>query len=115
MTLIEWADKIDNRLGPISGRDADALALLLRATAVMTQQLNEGLAMASRRLLEQERFMDVLYSELRRPFAPAVTWPPADLLSPLLPPPTMQIDRREYEAFRAVRQLIENNLEQVRR
>lgn len=31
--LIEWADKIDNRLGPISGRDADALAALLRRTA----------------------------------------------------------------------------------
>jgi hypothetical protein len=32
-TLVEWADKIDNRLGPISGRDADALAALLRRTA----------------------------------------------------------------------------------
>lgn len=31
--LIEWADKIDSRLGPISGRDADALAKLLRRTA----------------------------------------------------------------------------------
>jgi hypothetical protein len=31
--LIEWADKIDSRLGPISGRDADALAVLLRRTA----------------------------------------------------------------------------------
>ena len=30
-TLIEWADKIDNRLGPIPGPDADALARLLRA------------------------------------------------------------------------------------
>lgn len=32
-TLVEWADKIDSRPGPISGRDADALARLLRATA----------------------------------------------------------------------------------
>jgi hypothetical protein len=31
--LIEWADKIDSRLGPISGRDADALAVLLRRAA----------------------------------------------------------------------------------
>jgi len=31
--LIEWADKIDGRLGPISGRDADNLAVLLRSTA----------------------------------------------------------------------------------
>ena len=31
--LIAWADKIDRRLGPISGRDADALAVLLRAAA----------------------------------------------------------------------------------
>ena len=38
-TLVEWADKIDCRLGPISGRDADALARLLRATAARIQQL----------------------------------------------------------------------------
>lgn len=38
-TLVEWADKIDSRLGPISGRDADALARLLRATAARMQQL----------------------------------------------------------------------------
>lgn len=31
--MIEWADKIDSRLGPISGRDADALAKLLRHAA----------------------------------------------------------------------------------
>lgn len=31
--LIEWADKIDSLLGPISGRDADALAVLLRRAA----------------------------------------------------------------------------------
>jgi hypothetical protein len=31
--LIAWADKIDNRIGPISGRDADCLALLLRTLA----------------------------------------------------------------------------------
>lgn len=38
-TLVEWADKIDGRLGPISGRDADALARLLRATAARMEQL----------------------------------------------------------------------------
>lgn len=32
-TLIAWADKIDSRLGPISGRDADVLAILLRNAA----------------------------------------------------------------------------------
>lgn len=32
-SLIAWADKIDSRLGPISGRDADALARILRAAA----------------------------------------------------------------------------------
>jgi hypothetical protein len=31
--MIAWADKIDTRLGPISGRDADALASLLREAA----------------------------------------------------------------------------------
>jgi hypothetical protein len=31
--LVEWADKIDSRSGPISGRDADALEALLRRTA----------------------------------------------------------------------------------
>lgn len=38
-TLAEWADKIDNRLGPIPGKDADAIARLLRATAARMQQL----------------------------------------------------------------------------
>jgi|SRR6185437_11977179 len=38
-TLTEWADKIDGRLGPISGRDADTLARLLRATAERMHQL----------------------------------------------------------------------------
>lgn len=38
-TLVEWADKIDNRLGPITGREADDLARLLRATASRIQQL----------------------------------------------------------------------------
>lgn len=37
--LIEWADKIDRRLGPISGRDADNLAVLLRATAAYIGRL----------------------------------------------------------------------------
>jgi hypothetical protein len=32
-SLIEWADKIDSRLGPISGSDADELARILRHTA----------------------------------------------------------------------------------
>lgn len=32
--LIAWADKIDEHLNPISGHDADALAVLLRKTAV---------------------------------------------------------------------------------
>ena len=30
---IEWADAIDRRLGPISGRQADALAVFLRRVA----------------------------------------------------------------------------------
>lgn len=38
-SLTEWADKIDGRIGPISGRDADALARLLRATAMRMRQL----------------------------------------------------------------------------
>jgi len=38
-TLTEWADKIDNRLGPIPGSDADALARLLRATAARVDQI----------------------------------------------------------------------------
>lgn len=37
--LIEWADKIDRRLGPISGRDADKIAVLLRATSAYIGQL----------------------------------------------------------------------------
>ena len=31
--LVAWADKIDQRLGPISGRNADALAVVLRKAA----------------------------------------------------------------------------------
>ena len=38
-TLIEWADKIDSRLGPIAGRDADAIARLLRATGTYMRLL----------------------------------------------------------------------------
>lgn len=40
-TLIEWADKIDRRLGPISGTDADELARLLRSTAARIKQLTD--------------------------------------------------------------------------
>ena len=32
-SMTAWADKIDNRLGPVSGRDADDLAILLRSAA----------------------------------------------------------------------------------
>jgi hypothetical protein len=32
-SMTAWADKIDNRLGPLSGRDADDLAILLRSAA----------------------------------------------------------------------------------
>lgn len=39
--LTEWADQIDRRLGPISGRDADALARLLRATAERMTQISD--------------------------------------------------------------------------
>jgi hypothetical protein len=38
-SLTEWADKIDNRLGPISGRDADDLAKVLRSTAMYMRLL----------------------------------------------------------------------------
>ena len=38
-TLVEWADKIGGGLGPISGRDRDPLARLLRAAAGRVQQL----------------------------------------------------------------------------
>lgn len=38
-TLTEWADKIDSRLGTISGRDADKLAVLLRSTAAYIGRL----------------------------------------------------------------------------
>jgi hypothetical protein len=36
-SLNDWADKIDNRLGPISGRDADLLAVTLREAAIQWQ------------------------------------------------------------------------------
>lgn len=32
-SLTAWADKIDSRVGPISGRDADAIAVLFRKLA----------------------------------------------------------------------------------
>jgi hypothetical protein len=37
--LTAWADKIDNRLGPISGRDADILAVTLREAAIRMRAL----------------------------------------------------------------------------
>jgi hypothetical protein len=40
--LIELADRIDNRLGPISGRMADRIAVLLRQIA-MTQNAGSPL------------------------------------------------------------------------
>jgi hypothetical protein len=42
--LTQWADKIDNRLGPIEGRDADALAKVLRAAAVALVNLTHPTA-----------------------------------------------------------------------
>jgi Arc/MetJ family transcription regulator len=38
-TLVEWANKIGGGLGPISGRNRDALDRLLRAAAARVQQL----------------------------------------------------------------------------
>jgi hypothetical protein len=38
-SLTAWADKIDNRLGPISGRDADLLAVTLREAAIRMRAL----------------------------------------------------------------------------
>lgn len=38
-SLIDCADKIDNRLGPISGKDADALAVLLRDAVITLNAL----------------------------------------------------------------------------
>lgn len=43
-SLAKWADKIDDRLGPISGRDADNLAVLLRATAAYVGRLQKDRA-----------------------------------------------------------------------
>lgn len=34
--LLAWAGKIDNRLGPMPGRDMDAIAALLRHAATWT-------------------------------------------------------------------------------
>ena len=33
ISLLTWANKIDNRIGPISGSDADQIAVLLRDAA----------------------------------------------------------------------------------
>lgn len=41
-TLIQWAEKIDNRLGPISGRDADMLSGLLRELAAQLVGIRHG-------------------------------------------------------------------------
>ncbi len=39
--LVQWADKIDNRLGPIEGRDADTLAQILRTVAEHIRMLTK--------------------------------------------------------------------------
>ena len=44
--LIVWADKIDNRLGPISGRDADALAAFLRGASARFARMQTALEQA---------------------------------------------------------------------
>jgi hypothetical protein len=41
--LIEWADRIDSRLGPIPGRDADTVARVLRKAAERITVLNDVL------------------------------------------------------------------------
>lgn len=44
--LRERADKIDRRLGPITGRDADSLAALLRKCAEKIDELHGELKVA---------------------------------------------------------------------
>lgn len=60
-TLVEWADKIDRRLGPISGRDADTLARLLRATAARIQQLQDDRDKQDRELADAIRARSGMY------------------------------------------------------
>ena len=48
--LIAWADKIDNRLGPISGREADALAVAVRAAADRIDMLKTAVRAAADRI-----------------------------------------------------------------
>lgn len=42
-TLISFADMIDNRVGPIAGRDADTIALMMRRVAVNVTALSDAL------------------------------------------------------------------------
>lgn len=92
----EHAQRLARLLGLFAGNDADILA-------------NPGkyLAMASRRLAEHERFINQLYDALHLPWAPSGE-PFSEVLAPSLPPPAMQIDRRDYEALQALKPLIEN-------
>lgn len=40
--MLEWADKIDNRLGPVSGSDADRAAHAFRRAATIIRALDQG-------------------------------------------------------------------------
>lgn len=42
-TLIGFADMIDRRLGPVSGRDADTIALMMRRVASNVTALQKAL------------------------------------------------------------------------
>ena len=59
-TLIGFADMIDRRLGPVSGRDADTIALMMRRVASNVTALRKALgAMVDR--------WERNYTEERRP------------------------------------------------
>jgi len=45
-SLDAWADKIDNRLGPVSGRDADLLAAFLREASTRFARMQSALEQA---------------------------------------------------------------------
>lgn len=66
------------------------------------------LAMASARLAEAEQFKARLYDALHLPWAASATpFDPSKM--PMLQPDTVTVDRRDYEALQAVRQIIDGN------
>lgn len=89
-------------------KSARAFARLMKLSAELDADIlshpGKYLDMASKRLAEAERFASDLYNALHTPWMASASMsaePPK-----MIPPDTIQVDRRDYEALQALKKLI---------